>query len=379
MRLRGFSGAAMLVALPVWLAGGPASRQTPQFKSTADLVSVYATVRDQSGRLVPDLTKDDFVVTDNGRQQPLTFFTNDVHPFSAVIMLDRSGSMVEHHGLVRDAGAAFLRAMLPGDTARIGSFGDELRLDPAEFTSDQDALVSILENDLQRAGGASPVWSAFDRAISSLAERDGRRVLLALTDGYNSPRAGQPITLLEDVIRRARYNDILAYIVGFTAVDYNVPGGYGPIGRPPGRPPLGPPTGYPGLPQPPAPGRSTPSTVNNKSRAPYKGLRLIADETGGGYYELEPSDELAATFARIAEELHRQYWMAFTPARLDGRIHEIEVKVKRKGLDVRARKSYFADPKRRSKEPSPEEHEGHEGRRLTTKGTKASKENARRR
>jgi hypothetical protein len=92
-----------------------------------------------------------------------------------------------------------------------------------------------------------------------------------------------------------------------------------------------------------------PSKSDSKTRPPYGGLRLIADETGGGYYELEPSDELAATFARIAEELHRQYWMAFTPARLDGRIHEIEVKVKRRGLDVRARKSYFADPKRRTK------------------------------
>jgi len=64
---------------------------------------------------------------------------------------------------------------------------------------------------------------------------------------------------------------------------------------------------------------------------------------------MEATDELTATFARIAEELHRQYWMAFTPAKLDSRVHEIEVKVKRRGVEVRARKSYFADPKRQSK------------------------------
>jgi VWFA-related protein len=345
------AGAAILIALPVWLAAGPQQTQTPTpFKTTADLVSVYATVRDDNGRLVTDLTKDDFVVTDNGKAQPLTFFTNDVHPFSAVIMLDRSGSMSEHHGIVRDAGAAFVRAMLPADVAQIGNFGDEIQLAPADFTPDHDALISILDNDLQRSGGSSPVWSAFDRAITSLAGRSGRRVLVALTDGYDSPRAGLPITLLEDVIRRARYNDILAYIVGFTANEgpawTGVPGS---VGRPPGRPPIGPPTGYPGYPSPPGGGRTVPGSSNAKSRAPYKGLRLIADETGGGYYELEPSDELATTFARIAEELHRQYWMAFTPAKLDGRVHEIEVKVKRRGLDVRARKSYIADPKRRAK------------------------------
>jgi VWFA-related protein len=349
MRSR-LTGAAVVLVLPVWLAAGGTPRQAPaQFKTTADLVSVYATVRDADGRLVPDLTRDDFVVTDNGKAQPLAFFTNEVHPFSVVIMLDRSGSMSEHHAIVRDAGAAFVRAMLPADAARIGSFGDEIRLDPAEFTPDHDALVSILDGDLLRSGGASPVWSAFDRAISALAGRSGRRVLLALTDGYDTPRPGQPITLLEDVIRRTRYNDILAYIIGFTAADYSaLTGAYGPAGRPPGRPPLGPPTGYPGSPPLPGAGRSVPSSSGAKPRAPYKGLRVIADETGGGYYELEPGDELAATFARIAEELHRQYWMAFTPAKLDGRIHEIEVKVKRRGLDVRARKSYFADPKRRS-------------------------------
>ena len=348
--MRGWlTGAAIVLALPVWLAAGSRPPQAPaQFKTTADLVSVYATVRDESGRLVPDLGKDDFVVTDNGKVQPLAFFTNEVHPFSVVIMLDRSGSMAEHHAIVRDAGAAFVRAMLPADVARIGNFADEVRLDPAEFTPDHDALVAILDNDLQRAGGSSPVWSAFDRAISALTERNGRRVLLALTDGYNDPRAGQPITLLEDVIRRARYNDILAYIVGFSAIDYSA-AQPGRVGRAPGRPPLGPPTGYPGSPQPPGTPGTVASGSGTRSRAPYKGLRLIADETGGGYYELEPSDELAATFARIAEELHRQYWMAFTPAKLDGRVHEIEVKVKRRGVEVRARKSYIADPKRHNR------------------------------
>jgi VWFA-related protein len=341
-------GAAIVLALPVWLAAGP---QSPaQFKSTADLVSVYATVRDENGRLVPDLKKEDFVVTDNGKVQPLAFFTNDVHPFSVVIMLDRSGSMAEHHAIVRDAGTAFVRAMLPDDAARIGSFGDDVRLDPAEFTSDHDALVSILDNDLLRAGGASPVWTAFDRAISALVGRSGRRVLLALTDGYDTPRPGQPITLLEDVIRRSRYNDILAYIVGFTATDQPAwTSSPGPGARMPGRPPLGPPTGYPGSAPPPGTGRTLPGASTAKARAPYKGLRVIADETGGGYYELEPSDELSPTFARIAEELHRQYWMAFTPAKLDGRVHEIEVKVKRRGVEVRARKSYMADPKRQNR------------------------------
>jgi VWFA-related protein len=342
--------AAVLLAGVIAAAPLPA-QQTPsaQFKTTADLVSVYVTVRDETGRLVTDLTKDDFVVSDNGKTQTLSFFTNDVHPFSVVMMLDRSGSMVEHHELVRDAGKAFVDAMLPADVGRVGSFADEIRMEPPEFTPDHEALVAVLASGLQSSGGSSPVWSAFDTAISALAQRPGRRVLLALTDGYNDPRPGLPITELEDVIRRARYNDILVYIVGFSAAElamgrptFSRPSGGG------GRPPVGPPSVYPPptVPLPlPSGGRST-SPLSTKLRPPYRGLRLIADESGGGYYEMGASDDLAATFARIAEELHRQYWMAFAPAKLDSKIHEIEVKVKRRGLDVRARKSYFADPKR---------------------------------
>ena len=343
------------VAFATILLGGGVLAAEPQqetasaqFKTTADLVSVYVTVRDEAGRLVPDLTKDDFVVTDNGKAQKLAFFTNDVHPFSVVMMLDRSGSMVEHHEMVREAGKAFVDAMLPADTGRIGSFGDEVKVEPPEFTADHEALVAVLGTGLQSAGGASPVWTAFDTAISTLAQRSGRRVLLALTDGYNDPKPGTPITELEDVVRRSRYNDILVYIVGFSAAEPA-------IGRPtfprpsggPSRPPVGP----PGVPLPPTipvplPGGRAASPLSTKLRPPYRGLRLIADESGGGYYEMDASEDLSGTFARIAEELHRQYWMAFTPTKLDGKVHEIEVKVKRRGMDVRARKSYFADPKR---------------------------------
>ncbi len=334
-----------------------AAVQTPaQYKAAADLVSVYATVRDQAGRLVPDLTRADFTVYDNGRRQRLAIFTNDVHPFSVVIMLDRSGSMVDHHDLVVEAGKAFVQAMLPADAARIGSFGDAIRIDPPDFTTDHAELVEILDTGLQSSGGASPVWTAFDRGITALTARSGRRVLLVLTDGHNDPQRGYPITELEDVIRRARYNDVLVYVIGFTLTETTPaklllprPPAGGPV--PPVRPPGG---RYPGptpVPLPLPPGR--PQALETRTKPPYKGLRLLADETGGGYYEMDPAGRLSETFARIALELHRQYWMAFAPTALDGRIHKIEVRVRGRGLDVRARKSYFADPRRVSKEPPP--------------------------
>jgi hypothetical protein len=71
-------------------------------------------------------------------------------------------------------------------------------------------------------------------------------------------------------------------------------------------------------------------------------LRELADEGGGGYFELHSTDNLAATFSRIAEELHQQYMLAFTAPVLDGKTHKIDVKLREPGLTARARKSYLA-------------------------------------
>ena len=68
----------------------------------------------------------------------------------------------------------------------------------------------------------------------------------------------------------------------------------------------------------------------------------IAAMTGGGYYELRSPANLGPTFKRIADELHKQYALAFTPDKLDGKTHKIEVRIKRPDLVARARKTYVA-------------------------------------
>jgi len=72
------------------------------------------------------------------------------------------------------------------------------------------------------------------------------------------------------------------------------------------------------------------------------GLPKIAAATGGGYSELTSANNLGSTFRRIADELHRQYALAFTPQNLDGKTHKLEVRLKRPELVARARKTYVA-------------------------------------
>jgi VWFA-related protein len=75
---------------------------------------------------------------------------------------------------------------------------------------------------------------------------------------------------------------------------------------------------------------------------PDRGLRKLADETGGGYFELKSTDALGETFTRVAQELRAQYLLGFSPAALDGKVHKLEVRLKQANLNARARKSYLA-------------------------------------
>ena len=97
----------------------PQQPQQPTFRSGASTVAVYATVTDASGRLVPNLTREDFEVYDNGKLQPLTLFAAETQPISIAIMLDRSGSMRENNVLVLTADQPYPAPTQPGLPADI--------------------------------------------------------------------------------------------------------------------------------------------------------------------------------------------------------------------------------------------------------------------
>jgi Ca-activated chloride channel family protein len=285
-------------------------QQPPIFKSGARTVAVYATVTDGDGRLVPDLAQEDFEVRDSGKAVPISVFSREVQPITLVMMLDRSGSMRGNFQLVDQSAEAFVRAMQPNDKAKIGSFAEKVQLDPEEFTGDQAALIKILRTRLQQRG-PTPLWNAMDMSVNELKGQNGRRVVLLFTDGADNPMNFKLNNMsFMDVQRRAQEADVMVYAIGLESRDPAAiaGGGFGAMGG--GRP-------DPGLP-------------------------AIAGETGGGYFELRTSADLAATFSRVAEELRRQYLIGFTPQKLDGKMHKIEVRIKKGGMKVRARKEYHA-------------------------------------
>jgi VWFA-related protein len=317
----------MRTALPLALlfvsAGLAADQSPPQatFRIDSRSVAVYVTVSDSTGKLVPNLTQDDFEIYDNGKKQEITLFDSGVQPITVVVMLDRSGSMAQNFRLVRNAAEQFVGLLLPGDKARIGSFANRIQVDPREFTSSQRDLIEILRTELQDPG-PTPLWNAVNVGITSLLHQDGRRVVLVFTDGIDHPMGGNNISF-HDVAKNAEEEDVMVFAIGLAgrevmpAVRRAGPGGGG------------------GLATFGAQARDDDPMID-------KGLPRIAAMTGGGYFELRTAFNLGPTFKRIADELHKQYALAFTPERLDGKTHKIEVRIKRPDLVARARKTYVA-------------------------------------
>src|SRR5882672_3572153 len=288
--MRTFTTIALLAAATLTAA---AQQEAPTFKATTQIVSVPATVLDGQGRLVPNLDEDQFTILDNGKLQGITFFQNETQPFSVVVMLDYSASMTSSLDLLRAAAEQFLLRMLPQDKGQVG-----------EFSNDRDDLISALR-DLQY-GNPTRLWDAVDQSIDMLKPVEGRKVVLVFTDGddtYSKIGFGS-------VLDHAKQNEVMVYAIGLQSQYFN--------GQ---------------------------RMVRSQ---PDRSLKKIAEETGGGYFELKKTDELAPTFTRVAQELHSLYTIGFSPAALDGKEHKLELRMKQAGQVARARKTYIASANRLS-------------------------------
>jgi Ca-activated chloride channel family protein len=274
-------------------------QEQPIFRSSVRTVPIYATVVDGSGRLVPDLQQSDFSIADNAKPTDVSLFSNESQPFTAVVMLDTSASMTANLKLLNQAAEQFLLRLLPVDKAQVGAFNDKIQLS-GTFTNNRDELIGEL-NELF-FGNPTRLNDGIAAGLDALQGVDGRRVVLVFTDGEDTASRAS----FKNVLERARDEEVMVYAIGLESEYFN------------------------GM-----------RIVRSR---PSRDLRKISDETGGGYFELTRTADLAPTFSRVAQELRSQYLLGFAPASLDGKVHKLDVKVNRAGMTVRARKSYLAAP-----------------------------------
>ena len=317
MRLFLTSGTFVVCLLGVL---GAAGRQLPVFRGSGDSVRVFATVTDRDGQLVTTLTRDDFELRDEGKPQPIALFDNTPQRIRLMVMLDVSGSMEGNLPLLRAAAEQLFARLRPDDVARVGAFGHEVIISPS-FTRDPTDLRAALPRTIA-TDAPTPLWRAIDEALDAFGDaKDERSVILVLSDGKDTGPTGfgQHFFSQAEIIDRARDDAVMVYGIGMRS-----------RGARPRQPGLGP----GGL------------QAMLMADLPDPGLALVAQATGGGYTEIRFGQDLAAAFAQVADELHNQYLLGFTPPKRDGKVHDISVRVAQRGLKVRARRSYVA-PKAR--------------------------------
>lgn len=334
-----------------------------QFRSNTDLINVTVTVTDANGRFVPDLTRDDFVVYEDGRPQVVQQFDSDRVPVSLGIVLDTSGSMA---GEKIQAAQATLNKFLfdllgPNDQVFLYRFDSQPQLIQG-WTSDRAAVSRALGTAQARGGTA--LYDAVAEAVP-LAQKgvERKKALLVISDGEDqNSRLG-----LRETQQLIRESEVLVYGIAIDpsgrsyAASYPTSSSGGsysnPNPPPPARQPSGPPrpSPFPGKKAPapstpsgpaaapaPAPIISSPRTSAGGS-AGVNALRTLTDDSGGRTEVVQGPRDLDPATRGIADELSRQYFLGYVSTQpKDGKWRDIQVQVRKGQYHVRARKGYIA-------------------------------------
>ena len=334
----------------------------PTFSSNVKVVNVPATVRTKKGEIVRDLSKDDFTLTDDGRPQSIKYFARESDlPLSIGLLVDTSGSQRRLIEQERSASYAFLQQMLrvDRDKAFVIHFEGEVEL-LQDLTSSRQKLESALDAlqapQMQSShgggypgsgggggrgsgrggsrggahgGGGTALYDAVFLASDEVINKtEGRKALIILSDGVdNASRIS-----LERAIESAQRADTMVYSILFADSEAYGGGGFGGrggISGPWGR------SGGGGYPRP----QRRESTADGK-----KVLERISKETGARMFEVSKKQPIGEIYAQIQEELRNQYSLGYTPDRIEGGYHKIQLATRQKDLIVQSRDGYYARP-----------------------------------
>jgi Ca-activated chloride channel family protein len=308
------AGRLGLIFLAATATGLPALAQEksepPVFSAGTDVVNVTMTVRDGQGRLISDLTRDDFAVQEDGRPQAVQVFARAVQPghdetlaLNLGLLLDTSESMLKMLKLSQQAAVRFLESIPRARDLITIFFDQDIRLSRYD-SENQQGLIERIETI--KGGGWTALYDAIAVYLARVQDSNGRKVLVLFTDGEDSRSA----VSLGELLQSIRSSAVTIYPIGFM-------GGF--------------PTGSARLLQ---------------SRA---FLQQIAEITGGQLFTPNTSKDLGLIYQKILDELTAQYVIGFVSDNLhrDGKFRKLKVDVRRDGLRVRHRMGYFAPGGRR--------------------------------
>jgi len=286
------------------------------------LVNVYAIARNAKGEYVTDLNVADFNVFENDRAQLIDRFSAERRPLRIAVVLDTSLSMEgEKLKSAISAAVEFLNILEPGDEGLVVTFSDDVRI-VCDLTSNRSELESAIRK-VEAKGGTS-LYDAIFRASDRLAEFEGRRVLVVLSDGRDEAANGlEPGSLhtLEEAQERALRNEVMVFAIG--------------LGK--------------SLARDAKALRANPTARAEEmdffGRKPLVAILDGLAQTTGGTAVFSPgAGQLRRSFELVAGDLRHQYALAYRPddKHHDGAWRAIKVVVSRSGVIVTNRKGYYA-------------------------------------
>ena len=274
------------------------------YRSETRLVVLHCSVLDKRDNLVTNLTKDDFKVLENGKEQQIRLFRREDIPISLGLIIDNSGSMRDKRQKVEAAALALVKASNPQDEVFIVNFNDDFFLD-VPITHE----VSKLEEGIARidSRGGTAMRDALSVSLDYLKEEGkmDKKVLLVVTDGADNTS----MLTLEKLVQKLQEEEVLLYAIGILGDE-----------------------------------------SNRDRRRAQRGLEELTKASGGVAYFPKDLTEVQEITLQVAKDIRNQYTIAYTPENLDfeGEFRRVEVRTNNRNLQVRTRTGYYAKPDQES-------------------------------
>jgi len=281
-------------------------------KLRAEEVLLNVTVNDPYGHQATDLSKEEFIIAEDGKRQDIAGFDIARIPVNVVFLLDASGSVIGELSSLRDAASEFIRKLGPEDKVSIMEFHSKVQL-IQDWSSNQDDLLHAISwgfrpGPIPKRGGNTALYDSLVQAADDqLAKVDGRKAIIMLTDG-------------DDTSSKHKYEDGLDAIIKSGAVVYVISKArlfmeeykrYSPI-------------------------------VREMERAESV-MTDLCSRTGGQIYSPMRDDEMKDVYGRVAKELKSQYIITYIPKNEErnGLLRHVKVYLTRPGYSARSRDSYY--------------------------------------
>jgi VWFA-related protein len=283
------------------------------------LVNLNVRALNKTGLPITDLKPEDFQVYEDEAKQEVAHFKPVNAPVNLLILLDMSGSTQKKHKTMIESVRKFIDLLPANDKMSIVAFTRRYyRL--STFTSDKAVLKTAVEK-ISKIQGGTAYYDAMVEALKDLNHLgDVRKAVVVLTDGEDESMFGSEPTgfSFQQMLDHAAESDVTVYPIYFSGADTGralnmVFGG---------------------------PQRDWNSDRRTQAR---KQMQAVADQTGGEVINAQAEENLAAAYARVAEELHTLYSLAYSPDKLkhDGSFRKISVSVSREGALAKTRKGYY--------------------------------------